>query len=166
MKHPLLLFSLLLFQFCTYGQNLHHQMLSIQGTSVTLPNGMYVSQTVGQQSPIGTYSKDGTVYGQGFQQGLWGKYISSNNINSTNQITTLTYPNPFVSTINFQFSEPITDLISIRVFDISGRLILNQTQRTDSNLLTVDMSRLAESNYLVQLSAPNFTYYTQILRKK
>ncbi len=164
MKHSLLL--LLLFKFCCYGQNLHHQMLSIQGTSVTLPNGMYVSQTIGQQSPIGTYSKDGTVYSQGFQQSMWGKYISSNSSSSTNQITTVTYPNPFVSMVNFQFSEPIAGLISIRVFDISGRLIYNQAQKADDNLLTVDMSQLAETNYLVQLSAPNFTYYTQILRKR
>jgi hypothetical protein len=164
MKQSLLL--LLLFEFCSYGQTLHHQMLSIQGTSITLPNGMYVSQTIGQQSVTGTYSADGAVYSQGFQQGMWGKYISSNNSSSTNKITTITYPNPFVSTINFQFSEPIAGLISIRVFDISGKLIFNQEQKADDNLLKVDMSQLAGTNYLVQLSAPNFMYYTQILKKQ
>lgn len=60
-----------------YGQDLHHQMLSAQGTTGVLSNGLYVSQTIGQQSVIGTYTVGGKTYGQGFQQSLWSKYISS-----------------------------------------------------------------------------------------
>ena len=102
-----------------YSQDLHHQMLSSQGSSQTLTNGLYVSQTIGQQSVIGTYTVDGKTYGQGFQQSLWSKYISSS-VNNT--ITTITFPNPFISSINFQFSQPIKETISVALFDVRGRL--------------------------------------------
>ena len=114
-----------------HSQELHHQMLSAQGTSKELSNGMYVSQTIGQQSVIGNYTKDGKTYGQGFQQSVWSKYISGNNNNS---ITTVTYPNPFASTINFQFSQPIIGPISITLFDVRGRLIFAQEKEATENV--------------------------------
>jgi hypothetical protein len=137
-------------------------MLSSQGTSKTLPNGIFVSQTIGQQSVIGNYTKDGKTYGQGYQQSVWSKYISTN---SNNAITTVTYPNPFISSINFQFSQPIKEPISFSIFDIRGRLIFTQEKQASGNILTIDLPNLASSNYLVRLSTPNYTYYTQILKQ-
>lgn len=49
-------------------------MLSSQGKSVIIANGMFVSQTIGQQSATGTYKK-GYVFVQGFQQSNWEKLI-------------------------------------------------------------------------------------------
>jgi hypothetical protein len=137
-------------------------MLSAQGNSKELSNGMYVSQTVGQQSVIGNYTKDGKTYGQGYQQSVWSKYISTN---TNNTITTVTYPNPFISTINFQFSQAIKEPISVSVFDIRGRLIFSQEKQASGNILTINLPNLASSNYLVRLSTPNCTYYTQILKQ-
>ena len=160
MKHCVWIFLALTLN--SFSQDLHHQMLSSQGTSKTLPNGIFVSQTIGQQSVIGNYTKDGKTYGQGFQQSVWSKYISTN---SNNAITTVTYPNPFISTINFQFSQAIKEPISVSVFDIRGRLICNQEKQASGNTLTIDLPNLASSNYLVRLSSPNYTYYTQILKQ-
>jgi hypothetical protein len=145
------------------AQQLHHQMLSSQGISKELPNGLFVSQTIGQQSVIGNYTKDGRSYGQGFQQIQWSKYINNN---SNNEITTLTYPNPFISTINFQFSQPIKETISISVFDIHGRLVFTEEKQAVENILTIDLLNLASSKYLVQLSTTNYTYFTQILKQE
>jgi hypothetical protein len=158
-----LLLLVFLFSFSTlYSQELHHQMLSAQGSSKELSNGIYVSQTIGQQSVIGNYTKDGKTYGQGYQQSVWSKYISTN---SNNSITTVTYPNPFISTINFQFSQAIKEPISVSVFDIRGRLIFTQEKQASGNILTIDLPNLASSNYLVRLSTTNYTYYTQILKQ-
>jgi hypothetical protein len=158
-----LLLLVFLFSFSTlYSQELHHQMLSAQGASKELSNGIYVSQTIGQQSVIGNYTKDGKTYGQGYQQSVWSKYISTN---TNNAITTVTYPNPFISTINFQFSQAIKEPISVSVFDIRGRLIFSQEKQASGNILTIDLPNLASSNYLVRLSSPNYTYYTQILKQ-
>ena len=157
------IFLFVLFSLNAFSQPLHHQMLSAQGTSVALASGAYVSQTIGQQSVTGNYTKNGYTYGQGYQQRLWGKYIKSNPANPS--ITTITYPNPFIETVNFQFSQPITDAITITVFDIRGRLIFQQEKRANESLLTVDLPQLASSNYLVRLAATNYIYYTQILKK-
>ena len=154
---------IIFFSLNTYGQTLHRQMLSSQGTSKVLSNGMYISQTIGQQSVIGNYTIEGRTYGQGFQQSIWSKYIS-NNVN--NLITTVTYPNPFVSSINFQFSQPIKEPISVTVFDVRGRLIHSQEKFASGNILTIYLQLLADSSYLVRLSTPNYTYYTQILKQQ
>lgn len=136
-------------------------MVSSQGTSKILNNGMLVSQTIGQQSAIGNHT-NGITVGQGFQQSHWAKYVNSN---VAIQITTTTYPNPFIGTINFKFSQPIMETIEIAVFDVRGRLIFQDKKRAAESILTVELPQLASSNYLVRLSAPNYTYYSQILKQ-
>jgi len=144
------------------AQQLHHQMLSSQGTSKNLSNGMYVSQSIGQQSVIGNTTVAGYTYGQGFQQSTWSKYISTS---SNTSITTITYPNPFVNTVNFQFSQAINDNITVSIFDIRGRLVYNEEKKTAGTILTIELPNMASSNYLVRLSSSNYTYYTQILKQ-
>jgi hypothetical protein len=143
------------------AQQLHHQMLSAQGNSTVLANGTYVSQTIGQQSVIGNYTRDGKTYGQGFQQSMWGSYIKGN---ATNTITTTTYPNPFVAVVNFEFSQAITDKILVQLFDVRGRLVFSTSQQAEGTLLTVNLPNLAASNYLAHLTTSNYNYYTQILK--
>ena len=155
------LLLLLLFTSAIYSQSLHHQMLSAQGTSKVLNNGMLVSQTIGQQSAIGNHT-NGVTVGQGFQQSHWAKYLKSN---TSVNIATTTYPNPFISTVNFQFSQPIKETIEIAVFDIRGRLIFQDKKRATDSVLTVELPQLASSNYLVRLTAPNYIYYSQILKQ-
>jgi hypothetical protein len=154
-------FLLIVFTTNLFSQNLHHQMLSSQGTSKVLNNGMLVSQTIGQQSAIGNHT-NGVTVGQGFQQSHWAKYVNSNVVA---HITTTTYPNPFITTVNFQFSQPIKETIEIAVFDIRGRLIFQDKKRATESILTVELPQLASSNYLVRLTAPNYTYYSQILKQ-
>ena len=144
------------------AQQLHHQMLSSQGTSKNLSNGMYVSQSIGQQSVIGNNTVGGYTYGQGFQQSTWSKYITTS---SNASITTITYPNPFVSTINFQFSQAINDNITVSIFDIRGRLVYNEEKKAAGTILTIELPNMASSNYLVRLSSSNYTYFTQILKQ-
>jgi hypothetical protein len=162
MKTKFLFFILL--NLSVYSQSMHHQMLSAQGTGTQLSNGVYVSQTIGQQSVIGTSTKDGVTYSQGFQQSVWSKYLNQNAALSS--ITTITYPNPFVQTVNFQFSKPLSDVISVTVYDIRGRLIYQEDKKAVENILTIELPQLASSNYLVKLFATNYTYYTQILKQQ
>jgi hypothetical protein len=136
-------------------------MLSSQGKSTVLSNGILVSQTIGQQSAIGNHT-NGVTVGQGFQQSHWAKHVSSN---AANQITTTTYPNPFVTTVNFQFSKPISETIEIALFDVRGRLLFQDKKRATDSVLTVELPQLASSNYLIRLTATNYTYYSQILKQ-
>jgi hypothetical protein len=80
-------------------------------------------------------------------------------------ITTITYPNPFIQSVNFQFSRPINDVISVAVFDIRGRLVFNEKKASET-ILTIELEQLPAENYLVRLSAKNYTFYTQILKQQ
>lgn len=160
MKYLLLLFSIT-FQ----GQVLHHQMLSSQGVSTKTPNGLKIRQTVGQQSLTGTSGNKDYVVMQGFQQNLWGKYIASNTIDAIDTIKMTTYPNPFTETINFQFSKPVADVITISIFDFLGRLIYEQNRTAVSDILTIDLSGLPTSEYLIRLKTKSLNYYTKIIKK-
>lgn len=160
MKYLLLLFSIT-FQ----GQVLHHQMISSQGASTKTSNGLIIRQTVGQQSLTGTSASEDYVLMQGFQQNLWGKYIASNTIDSIEAIQTTTYPNPFSEIINFQFSKPVTDIISISIFDVLGRLIYEQKKKTTNTILTIDLATLPTSEYLIRLNSTNLNYYTKIIKQ-
>jgi hypothetical protein len=153
-------YLLILFTVTFQGQVLHHQMVSAQGASKKLPDGISVSQTIGQNSNVGTSSFDYVIQ-QGFQQSFWGKYIASN---PPEKIKFNTFPNPFIQTLNFEFSKPIADDIEINVFDISGRLFFKQTKKADDFLLTVLLPVLSRGEYLVRLSTSTFTVYTKIIK--
>ena len=155
---------LLLFFGCTvYSQQLHHQMVSSQGSSNLLSSGILVKQTIGQQSTIGNYKFSGAIVGQGFQQSR----ISNPGISSlVNSILTTTYPNPFVDRINFLFSKPVSGLITITIFDVLGRLIHAEQKEASQNILTLDNLNFPQSDYLVKLSALNYNYSTQIIQSK
>jgi hypothetical protein len=158
-------YLLLLFTITFQGQTLHHQMLSSQGLSTKMPNGFLVNQTVGQQSITASSSNKDYAVMQGFQQSLWAKYIASNKIDVVQGIRVTAYPNPFIEIINFQFSKPITDEISIYIFDILGQLIYEQKKKIDNDILTIDLARLPNSIFLVRITTNNLNYYTKIIKK-
>jgi hypothetical protein len=153
-------YLLIFFTVTFHGQVLHHQMLSSQGTSKKLPDGIVVTQTIGQQSISGTSSNNYVVM-QGFQQSFWGKFIASN---PTEVITATTFPNPFVQTVSFEFSKVITEEININVFDLSGRLVFEQKKKADNMILTIVLPLLPVSEYLVRLNTPSFSYFTKIIK--
>ena len=58
------------------AQILHHQMISSQGASVQLENGMKITQTIGQLSINGNLNADYLKGTQGFQQAIINAYNS------------------------------------------------------------------------------------------
>lgn len=149
--------------FSSYGQQLHHQMLSSQASSSRLGSGLVVNQTIGQQSVIGNHTVSNATLGQGFQQSKLGAFKTLIN---TNQVTTKVYPNPFVDQIHFQFSEPVTGLLSINIFDMLGRLIFSDSKVAVNSVLSLENLHFAENEYLIQLSSPQYTFSTQIIKTK
>ena len=153
----------LVLSFNTYSQHLHHQMLSAQGSSNLLTSGILIKQTIGQQSTIGNYKLPSAIVGQGFQQSLISKSLSTTLIN---EILTTTYPNPFVDQIHFQFSKPISGLITVTIFDLLGRLVYKEQKEASQNILTIGNFNFSQNEYLVKLSASNYNYTTQIIQSK
>lgn len=150
--------------FCslTYGQKLHHQMLSAQGGVATTFKGVKVSQTIAQQGVIGTSSAKKVILSQGFQQSK----ISNTAILQTDCITTMVYPNPVVESVNFKFSAPVNGKITVSIFDIHGRLLLFQEKEAVDNILTINNLLLAAGEYFVKLDGNLYSFSTTILKSK
>jgi hypothetical protein len=158
-----LLFSLIAFSSgLSLAQNVHHQMTSAQGASVQLSNNLKVSQSVGQQSAIGNYMGPAFSVGQGFQQGR----ISKSKGPSALNIQIMTFPNPFTSKINFQFSASIEGLIKISIYDITGRVVMNSEKELLNNTIILENLNFPDGQYIVKLSAKNFNYTTNLIKMK
>jgi hypothetical protein len=137
-------------------------MLSSQGTTSRSSTGIIVRQTIGQQSAIGNYRDSNLIVGQGFQQGNKMKTA----IPKVISVTTTTYPNPFVDSVNFQFSSPVTGPIKVALFDVMGRLVYYKEKVSINNIVTIDNLSFAQGEYFVKLTAKNYTYSTNLLKSK
>jgi hypothetical protein len=147
--------------WCCFSQNVHHQMISSQGKNASVTNGIIISQTIGQQSLTGT-SINGVIVQQGFQQNNWSKIITAV---PTTSIVTTTYPNPFVDIITFQFSTTPSNLVRIEIYDILGRLLFNEKIEVTDFKTSIIPMQLPSAEYLVKITAPNYTYFTKIIKK-
>ncbi len=156
-------YLLLLFSITFHGQILHHQMLSSQGTTKKLPSGMIVKQTVGQISTIGNYDNESMIVGQGFQQSSWKRLLLSNDFDAIQGVKM--YPNPFVDLVNFQFLNSFSDLIWVTIFDQNGRLVFEKKEKVLNSVLTLDLSKLPETIFLVRLNSSKFNYYIKIIKQ-
>jgi hypothetical protein len=135
-------------------------MLSSQGGNATTSSGVVFKYSVGQQSVTGT-TKGNVITQQGFQQSNWDKIISTNNPILVN---TTTFPNPFVDTINFKFSQPVGERVSLLVYDILGRQVYSNTIQVMENKIIANLQELQSAEYFVKLSNNSFTYHTKIIK--
>jgi hypothetical protein len=146
----------------SFGQKLHHQMLSIQGINAKLKNGMLVHQSVGQQSTTGNYNSSKVIVVQGYIQSM----VSVTKTNPViNAITAVLYPNPFIDVLNFRFSAPIEGNVLVSIFDVRGRLVYHKETKPISNVVTISELYFSEGNYFVKLEAKDVIYSSQIIKK-
>ena len=162
-KQPLKTLQLLfiVISFHSFGQQIHHQTYAAQGAIVSLPSVGLIKQTIGQQSVIGNYVGDNIFVGQGFLQGNFAKKSIS-----LTSIEVLAYPNPFVSSINFQFSAAITTPIDIKLYDVVGRVVYAAKTSIENNLLSIDNLALPDGSYIISLKAQNLNYTTSLIKSK
>ncbi len=147
------------FSSLSFGQTLHHQMISAQGGNATTPSGTIVKYTIGQQSITGTKTGN-VIVQQGFQQSNWDKIIANNVV----LVNTTTFPNPYIDIINFQFSQSIGENVSLLVYDVLGRQVYSNTLQIFDNKTSVNLQVLQSAEYFVQLSNNTFTYHTKIIK--
>lgn len=143
------------------SQDLQRQMLAAQGNSKIISNGMYLSQSIGQQSVSGTSQKKFHGFSQGYQHSLWNSYIPTHNRSS---VRVTTFPNPFFDTINFQFSQTVNTRVEVTLFDLTGKKVFQESKLPQDNLLTVSNLQLPTANYLVHLVTGKLNYNTQIIQ--
>ena len=142
------------------GQSLHHQMVSVQGGSVTTNSGHTVNYSVGQQSVTGTTTNQYIVQ-QGFEQNNWSRIIKKNK----ETIRTSLYPNPFVDQLTFDFSSSPGTTIQVLVFDILGRIVHTEAVENQNNQIKLNLSRLSSAEYLIKLTSNTYEFATTIIKQ-
>lgn len=147
------------------GQNLHHQQFASMGSSSITSKGIELSQTIGQQSICSMAKHSVYIVQQGFQQSL----LKNNNLDlSSVKVVTKMFPNPFTTTIYFEFDTEINGEIEVLLFDDSGKMVYSFKNKLFSeNRLTINpINTLSQGHYFVVLYSDKFRYSSQIFKTK
>ena len=111
---------LISFSNLTYGQTLVRQCVSSYA-NVSSTTNIAVNQTIGQCYSTVSKSASGATILQGFQQPVRFSVESEKN-SLLNQLDLSVYPNPATYNVNIM-SQEMVDKLSIRVVDMSGKII-------------------------------------------
>ena len=153
-------YILLLFATTTVSAQLHHQMLSSQGSTSKTNSGVMVTQTIGQQSVVGNYSNMGFNIGQGFQQSNWAHFILEG---TSPEFEISIYPNPFSGIINIQHNSE--NDITINIYDPAGKLVYKNLLNVTGPNQSINLETLSSGVYLVHLYSNQLTYFTKLIKE-
>lgn len=160
--HKIILF--LFFYTSALSQKIHHQVVSSQGVTQKLSNGMIVVQSIGQaNATIGNFKNNSMVIGQGYIQS-YGKAKFSSPIKI--QVAVVAYPNPVVDQVNFKFSSNVGTTATISLFDNRGRLVHSEKQAIDQEVASLSLAVLAEGVYFAKIETKDHHFSTKILKSK
>jgi hypothetical protein len=160
MKKLFLITLLLAFTSNTVSAQLHHQMLSSQGSTAKTSSGVIATQTIGQTSVTGNYDNSLFKIGQGYQQAFWGRIINEEN---SPDFEVSVYPNPFENDFNIRYNGE--GLMSVSIYDVAGKLIYNKDILFTSPQKTINVDAISSGVYLVKLQSNKLNYFTKLIKK-
>ena len=160
MKKLLLITLLLAFTSNTVSAQLHHQMISSQGSTSKTASGVIATQTIGQTSVTGTYDNLSFKIGQGYQQAFWGRIINEQN---SPDFEVSVYPNPFENDFNIRYNGE--GLMSVSIYDVAGKLIYNKDHLFTTPQKTISVNGISSGVYLVRLQTNKLNYFTKLIKQ-
>ncbi|MBK7147256.1 MAG: T9SS type A sorting domain-containing protein [Bacteroidetes bacterium] len=143
----------LAFGFVAGAQSLSPTVISSTGGFSQNANGS-LSYTVGEMTMVQTFSANGNILTQGFQQ-------PNDNVVGLIDITKdefgsfVVYPNPAVDNLFFGYQFPEEGRVNIKVYDVLGQIIGDIHNSNYSNGKTVEtytVSNLAAGMYYMSLT--------------
>ena len=160
MKKLLLISVLLTFTSNSVSAQLHHQMISSQGSTSKTASGVIATQTIGQTSVTGTYDNLSFKIGQGYQQAFWGRIINEQN---SPDFEVSVFPNPFESDFNIRYNGE--GLMSVSIYDVAGKLIYNKDHLFTTPQKTINVDAMSSGVYLVRLQSNKLNYFTKLIKQ-
>ena len=153
-------YFLILLVSTTVSAQLHHQMLSSQGSTSKTNNGVIVTQTIGQQSITGNYNLDYFDIGQGFQQANWSRIIVEG---TSPEFEISVYPNPFSNIIKIHHNYERD--ININIYSPAGKLVYKDVLTSTNPNQSVNLEALSSGVYLAHLHCDQLTYFTKLIKE-
>jgi hypothetical protein len=138
-------------------------MITVQGGTFVAKNGLVVRQSVGQMSAIGNASVGNFVFQQGFQQSLIGQFFQVPTYN-LNTIGATIYPNPFNGPLSISFSAPITNNLSVSLYNMTGLLLFTKSFTTPQSVLNFNFDYLPTGSYVIRITAINYSFSKIIIK--
>jgi Secretion system C-terminal sorting domain len=147
-----LIIAILLIAFGTsFSQETVRATVGVSGNSfaITASGKQYVvQQSIGQASVIGANSTQDFTVLQGFiQPPIEIEAV----IDEDNSLGAAVFPNPFTSNVQVRFSEEITAPLSIRLYDIAGRIVFSR-EVAPAREIQLDFDFLASASYMLSIS--------------
>jgi len=158
-------FVLLCFVMSLRAQSIIRSNVGAAGSSQSVTANdktYYVSQSIGQASVIGTSTQSGHTIRQGFQQPP-NILIVDGPLAAEDLLTTI-YPNPFSQSVNVAFNEEIDEEVSILLWDITGKIILNKDFQP-AQLITVPLETISNGEYILNISSGQRNKTTTIIKR-
>lgn len=145
------------------AQSISKQVIGSSGEPIS--NGTYtLNFTIGE--PIVGIIQNGVTIHQGF----WAELFSD----ETLSITTLTdentisvFPNPVVNYLNFHFKQNEAVNYMVKLFDMSGKQVMNANLKSQNQNSQLDISQLSNGVYVLTLESKETNYNTsfKIIKK-
>ena len=88
-------------------------------------------------------------------------------LNNANAREVTIFPNPTSSTLTVRFNLPLSDEVSIELYDIQEKLILTKSlgkKETGEHQEVLDLSNVSEGSYLCRLSGQKNTITKQLIK--
>ena len=145
------------------AQELYKQTILSQGATSNLESGLFISQSIGQESVIGNFSNDNVKIIQGFQQPFWTRLIS--NSSSVIPIEITHFPNPITDNLNLSFYNYDMGELILSIYDYSGRILMKRNISVESGKSIVDLTILPSGSFLIGLENDKINYYIKIIKK-
>jgi hypothetical protein len=117
-------------------------------TLVETTKGVFIlSQSIGQNSVIGTFTNKGYILMQGYQQPLKTLNVESVENSSLNLDI---FPNPFTSGFSLAIQERLKEDFEVSVYDLNGRTIFKRVYKP-VNLLEIQIENLSSGTYMLMV---------------
>jgi hypothetical protein len=87
--------------------------------------------------------------------------ISENNAEAGLRI----FPNPASDQVNIDLTGLTTEKVTLEIYDLSGRLLLQQEQMNSANTLKLSVQEFKKGLYLLQLRTAEKVYSQQLIVK-
>jgi hypothetical protein len=136
------------------AQSISKQVLGSSGESLSNGNRT-INFTVGEPI-VGMIQNGATIH-----QGFWAELFSDETLNITiltNENTISVFPNPAVNYLNFHFKQNKNVTYSVKLFDITGKMILNTNLQSQNQNSQLDISQLSNGMYVLTLVSKDSSY--------
>ena len=138
---------------CHYppGNSNNPQTLSISISAVQTHLGQHSGDRLGSCNAVCGFAKtsaDGDMYTQETMDG---------------EINLIVYPNPSNSAFNFKLETESTETVTITLYDMSGRMVLNLTNQNPTEVITI-AQEMAPGVYMANLTQGEFVKTVKITK--